>query len=414
HTTSPVEIREKLAVSNDNIENIYSKILQNDRIYELLIISTCNRVEYYMVTDDFLCNVDAVLQIVASESNIDPFELRKYTYIHCGVDAVKHIFRVASGLDSLVLGEPQIFGQVKDAFTAARLYGRVNTFLNKLEDSTIRVGKKVRTQTKIAENPVSVSYAAVELAKKIFNDLSKRVALVIGAGEMCELAAKHLQGNGIKKIYITNRTFERAEALAKDVGGTAIQLDLFKDYLKYADIVISSTGSPNYMVSFEDVHHVMNERKHEPMFFIDIAVPRDIDPRINDIENTYVYDIDDLKSVVENNKKQREKEALRAMEIIEQSVDDFMDWLESLKIIPIIKIIRQQFEEIKNSEIERMADKLKIVDDGELYRINLIMTSYMNKLLHTPIMNIKNSIKDGKDYSISEASKIIFGIKELK
>lgn len=412
HTTSTVDIREKLAVTSDNAANIYNKILQNDRIYELLIISTCNRVEYYMVTDDFLCNVDAVLHIVASESNIDPFELRKYTYIHCGVDAVRHIFRVASGLDSLVLGEPQIFGQVKDAFNAAKLYGRVNTFLNKLEDSTIRVGKKVRTQTKISENPVSVSYAAVELAKKIFNDLSQRVALVIGAGEMCELAAKHLQGNGVKKIYITNRTFEKAEALAKEVGGKAIQLDSFKDYLRDADIVISSTGAPNYMVTFEDVHQIMNERKHEPMFFIDIAVPRDIDPSINEIENTYVYDIDDLKSVVENNKKQREKEALRAMEIIDQSVDDFMDWLDSLKIIPIIKMMRQQFEELKNSEIERMADKLKITDDGELHRINIIMTSYMNKILHNPIMSIKNSIKDKKEYTIPEASKIIFGIKE--
>ncbi|MEF3255233.1 MAG: glutamyl-tRNA reductase [Deferribacterales bacterium] len=412
HNTSPIEIRERLAVSNDNYEKIYNKILQNDRIYELLIVSTCNRVEYYIVTDDFLCNVDAVLYIIASESGIDPIELRKYTYIHCGLEAVRHIFKVASGLDSLVLGEPQIFGQVKDAFTKAKLYGKFDTFLNKLEDSTIRVGKKVRTQTKISENPVSVSYAAVELAKKIFNDLSERVALVIGAGEMCELAAKHLQGGGIKEIYITNRTYERAVMLANEVNGKPIPLDQLLNYLKNADIIISSTGSPTYMVTYDDVLKVMADRKHEPMFFIDIAVPRDIDPKINEIENTYVYDIDDLKQVVEANKKQREKEAIKALEIIDQSVKDFEDWLESLKIVPIIKQIRQMYEDIKNAEIERMADKLKINDAEELRKVDIFLTSYMNKLLHTPITNIKDSIKDKKHYTIPEASKIIFGIKE--
>lgn len=412
HNTSPIEIRERLAVSNDNYEKIYNKILQNDRIYELLIVSTCNRVEYYIVTDDFLCNVDAVLYIIASESGIDPIELRKYTYIHCGLEAVRHIFKVASGLDSLVLGEPQIFGQVKDAFTKAKLYGKFDTFLNKLEDSTIRVGKKVRTQTKISENPVSVSYAAVELAKKIFNDLSERVALVIGAGEMCELAAKHLQGGGIKEIYITNRTYERAVMLANEVNGKPIPLDQLLNYLKNADIIISSTGSPIYMVTYDDVLKVMADRKHEPMFFIDIAVPRDIDPKINEIENTYVYDIDDLKQVVEANKKQREKEAIKALEIIDQSVKDFEDWLESLKIVPIIKQIRQMYEDIKNAEIERMADKLKINDAEELRKVDIFLTSYMNKLLHTPITNIKDSIKDKKHYTIPEASKIIFGIKE--
>lgn len=412
HNTSPVEIREKLAVSEEQYENIYNKILQNERIYELLVVSTCNRVEYYVVTDDFLCNVEAVLSIIAEESGVDHIVLRKYAYIHCGADAIKHIFKVASGLDSLVLGEPQIFGQVKDAFTKARVYGKVDTFLNKLEDSTIRVGKKVRTQTKISENPVSVSYAAVELAKKIFNDLSRRTALIIGAGEMCELAARHLQGSGIHKIFITNRTFERAEMLARDVNGTPVPLDEFKSYLKYADIIISSTGSPTYMVTYQDVTSVMHERKYEPMFFIDIAVPRDIDPDINRIENIYVYDIDDLKSVVEANKKQREKEAVKAMEIIDQAVEDFETWLDSLKIIPIIKLIRQQFEEMRDFELQRMAEKLKITDEGELSRLNAVMTSYMNKLLHSPIMNIKNAVKDHKSYTIPEAAKIIFGIKE--
>ncbi len=412
HNTAPVEIREKLAVSNENYEHIYNKILQNNRIYEVLILSTCNRVEYYIVTDDYLCNVDAVLQIVANESGIDPFELRKYTYIYCGMDSVKHIFKVASGLDSLVLGEPQIFGQVKDAFDKAKLYGKFDTFLNKLEEFTIRTAKKVRTNTKIAENPVSISYAAVELAKKIFNDLSKRSALVIGAGEMCELAAKHLEGNGIKRIFVTNRTFERAEQLAKAVNGVAVPLENFQEYLKEVDIVISSTGAPNYMVTYEMVKNIMGLRKYEPMFFIDIAVPRDIDPKINDLENTFVYDIDDLKEVVESNKKQREKEAIKALEIIEASVLDFEYWLDSLKIVPIIKQLRQQMEELKDNEIQRMADKLKITDPKEIDRIDAVLTSYMNKVLHIPITKLKDSVKDKRHYSIPEAIRAIFDIKE--
>lgn len=412
HNTAPVEIREKLAVSDQNYERIYAQILQNNRIYEVLILSTCNRVEYYIVTDDFLCNVDAVLQIVATESNIDPFELRKYTYIHCGLDAVKHIFKVASGLDSLVLGEPQIFGQVKDAFDKAKIYGKFDTFLNKLEEFTIRTSKKVRTNTKISENPVSVSYAAVELAKKIFNDLSSRTALIIGAGEMCELAAKHLEGNGIKRIFVTNRTFERAQQLAKVVNGEAVPIEQFVEYLKEVDIVISSTGAPNYMVTYEMIKNVLHIRKYEPMFFIDIAVPRDVDPKINELENTFVYDIDDLKEVVEANKKQREKEALKALEIIESQVVEFDHWLSSTKIIPIIKQLRQQMEELKNNEIQRMVEKLKIKDSQEVERIDAVVTAYMNKILHNPIMKLKDSVKDKKQYTISEAVRLIFDIKE--
>ena len=412
HNTAPVEVRERLAVSNENYGQIYNKILQNDRIYEVLILSTCNRVEYYIVTDDFLCNVDAVLHIIASESRIDPFDLRKYTYIHCGMDAVKHLFKVASGLDSLVLGEPQIFGQVKDAFDRAKLYGKIDTFLNKLEEFTIRTAKKVRTNTKISENPVSVSYAAVELAKKIFNDLSNRSAMVIGAGEMCELAAKHLEGNGIKRIFVTNRTFLRAEQLASNVNGVAIPIETFPEYLKDVDIVISSTGAPNYMVTYDMVKGVMNLRKYEPMFFIDIAVPRDIDPKINELENTYVYDIDDLKGVIEANKKQREKEAIKALEIIDSAVADFEYWLDSLKIIPIIKEIRHNLEDIKDNEIRRMAEKLKISDPNEIERINAVLTAYMNKILHVPITRLKDSVKDKKQYTITEAVKLLFDIKD--
>ena len=411
HNTAPVEMRECLAVSEDRLEFIYHKILQNSRIYEIMILSTCNRVEYYIVTDDFLCNVDSVLKIISEESNIDLVELKKHTYIHCGTESIRHLFKVASGLDSLVLGEPQIFGQVKNAFSNAKIYGKMDTFLKKLEEATIKIAKKVRTDTGIGENPVSISYAAVELAKKIFGKLKNRKALIIGAGEMCELAAKHISTTDIEEICVTNRTQEKAEKLASEINGKTISFDRFTEYLQFADIIISSTGAPNCVVTSDMVRQIMPKRKYAPMFFIDIAVPRDIDPEINKIENTYVYDIDDLKSVVENNKKAREKEALRALEMIDSAVEDFLKWIDSLKIVPVIKGIRNYFEEIKEIETERLRDKLKGVDSTI---INGIITGYMNKVLHTPLTNLKNLGNNKEKYTLHEALEILFNIKEIK
>lgn len=408
HNTASVELRECLAVPQEKIERIYSDILKNERIYEALILSTCNRVEYYLVTDDFLCNVESVLKIVAEESKIELHELKNHTYTYCGRDAIKHLFKVACGLDSLVLGEPQIFGQVKDAFVNAKIYGKVDRFLKKLEESTIKIAKKVRTDTKIAENPVSVSYAAVELAKKIFGSLKNKSALIIGAGEMCELAAKHLSTTDISSIVITNRTFEKAEALAKEVSGVAKPFLNNNEYLVDADIIISSTGAPDYIVKYDDVKSIMQKRKYAPMFFIDIAVPRDIDPKINEIENTYVYDIDDLKSVVEANKKAREKEAVKAMEMVEEAVDSFFDWVKSLKIVPTIKNLRLHFEEIKNNELIRLKEKNKNIDETLL---NYALTSYLNKVLHTPMTNLKNLGVGSEKYTLAEAVEILFNLK---
>lgn len=408
HTTAPVEIRECLSVPEDRLETIYSSILQNERIYEILILSTCNRVEYYIVTDDFLCDVENVLQIISEESGIDYTIIRKHTYVHCGKDAIRHLFKVACGLDSLVMGEPQIFGQVKDAFNSAKIYGKVDKFLMKLEEFTIKIAKKVRTDTAVGQNPVSVSYAAVELSKKIFGNLKNKGALIIGAGEMCELAAKHLAATDIGKMIITNRTFERAEKLAREVNAVAKEFQNLKEYLEDVDIVISSTGAPDFILYYDDVKEIMHKRKYAPMFFIDIAVPRDIDPKINEIENVYVYDIDDLKSVVEANKKAREKEAVKAMHMIDDGVEDFLKWIKSLKIVPVIKGLRNYFEEIKGYEISRIKEKYKNVDEQFL---NYVLTSYLNKTLHTPLTNLKNHGVKGDRYTLSEALELLFNLK---
>jgi len=412
HNSAPVEVREKLAVEGEELAKIYSRIMRNDRIYEAMIISTCNRVEYYIVTDDFLCNIESVLGIVSEHCGMDSVELRKYTYIHCGEDSVEHIFRVASGLDSLVMGEPQIFGQVKDAFEACRNYGGAGTFIKKLEEFTIKTTKKVRTHTGIGENPVSVSYAAVELASKIFGDLSAHNALIIGAGEMCELAAKHLVTAGVGNITVTNRTLEKAENLASEADGEVLPFENYLDSLHGYDIVISSTGATELLVTKEDVKEAMVRRKKRPMFFIDIAVPRDIDPQINEVENVYVYDIDDLKAVVEANRKQREKEAVKAMEYINSGLDGFYGWLDSMKIVPVIKSLRASFEETIDQEVARFASKNKVEDKVEIDKMHYILSAYMNKVLHTPLKNLKNNSADGGKYTLDEAMKILFELED--
>jgi len=412
HNTAPVEVRETLAVSGDELSQIYAEIMQNDRIYEAMIISTCNRVEYYIVTDDFLCNIESVLGIVSEHCNMERDQLRKYTYIHCGEDSVHHIFRVASGLDSLVMGEPQIFGQVKESFEACREFGGAGTFIRKLEEYTIKTTKKVRTYTGIGENPVSVSYAAVELAAKIFGNLKSHNALIIGAGEMCELAAKHLVTSDIGSITVTNRTMEKAEKLASEVNGNVLPFENYRENLKDYDIVISSTGATELLVTKDDAKNAMAQRKKRPMFFIDIAVPRDIDPAINEVENVYVYDIDDLKAVVEANKKQREKEAVKAEEYIQQGLENFYGWLDSMKIVPVIKSLRASFEDTIEAEVQRFAQKNKVESKDEMVKMHYLLSAYMNKVLHTPLKNLKNKSSEGGKYTLDEAMKILFELED--
>lgn len=412
HNTAPVELREILAAEGEKLGSLYKALLQNDRIYESVIISTCNRVEYYIVTDDYLCNIESILEVVSRICNIEKQELKKHSYVHCGSDTVKHIFRVAAGLDSLVLGEPQIFGQVKQAFLSARANEGVSDFLNKLEQFLIKTTKKVRTDTGIGDNPVSVSYAAVELAGKIFGQLDNKTALIIGAGEMCELAARHLKTAGIGKIIVTNRTLEKAQNLAREIEGETVEFSSFHETIHEADIIISSTGAPEYVVRAEHMKNIMKKRKFEPMFMIDIAVPRDIDPAINDFENIYVYDIDDLKTVVESNRKLREKEAVKAEEMIVTGVENFYNWVESMKIVPVIKGMRNYFDELKEAELKRYCDKMKITDAEQQKALGYLLSSYMNKVLHQPLTNLKHHGTDKSKYSVSEAIKLLFDIKE--
>lgn len=418
HNSAPVTVREKMAIKKDEMEVLYKKFLTEDIIQELFLVSTCNRVEYYFVINNYLCdkcdinkptcNECEVLNIVHQNCQLDIEDLEKYTYFISGKEAITHIFAVASGLDSLVLGEPQIFGQIKDAFEISKENSGMGGFLNRLFEWTLKTAKKVRTITGISENPVSVSYAAVELAKKIFSDLSLAKAMIIGAGEMCELATRHLVGSKIGSLIVTNRTFEKAIKLAEEFSGDAVTFDRFAQKLPEVDIVISSTGSQDFVVTAEMIQEAMKKRPSRPMFFIDIAVPRDIDPKGANIENTYVYDIDDLKNVVEANKKEREKEAKKAWEIVHNAATDFDEQMESLKITPVIKGMRLYFDEKRNEELQKYCEKFKITDEKEIEHLNYLLTATLNKILHKPFINLKEHATDKSKYSIAEAMEIIF------
>jgi glutamyl-tRNA reductase len=372
-----------------------------------MIISTCNRVEFYIVTDSSP-DIYSVIPVTSGESALN---LRKYSYLFEGAGAVEHLVFVASGIDSLVMGEPQILGQVKDSFRSARKFNALGSYLNRLEQFVLTTSKMVRTNTGISANAVSVSYAAVDLAKKIFGSLEHKKALIIGAGEMCELAVQHLAGAGIGELAITNRTAARAEALAKRYMAKSVEFERFAESLDDKDIIISSTGSPAPILDKTSVERAMKKRQRAPMFFIDIAVPRDIDPAVSEVANVYLYDIDDLKSVVEANRQLREGEAVKAREIIRGSVARFEKKIASLSADPAIKALKGRAGTLREKEINRFLRK----NGGKSLNresINYLLLAMENKLLHTPIRKLKVSTSDSRKYTLKEALLLLFDIKE--
>ena len=330
HKTAPVEIRERVAFSPNQIEKPLRELVELDDIIEGVIVSTCNRVEIYASTRDIAGGIARIKRFMAEYHRI-PFEtLETHLYSHHSEAAIRHVFRVASSLDSMVVGEPQILGQIKTSYGYAAEYKSSGIILNRFLHKAFSVAKRVRTETRIASSAVSVAFAAVELAKKILGDLSDKTVMLIGAGEMCELAAKHFLNSGAKGVMVTNRTFERAERLAEDFGGEAVRFEDMLLHLHRADIVLSSTGAPHIIIGPKDVEEVVRRRRFKPMFFIDIAVPRDIDPKVDDLENAYLFTVDNLQEIVQANLAQRNREAEKAEEIINQEIGQFHKWLSSL------------------------------------------------------------------------------------
>ncbi|MEK7823151.1 MAG: glutamyl-tRNA reductase [Nitrospirota bacterium] len=394
HDTAPIDIREKAAFNGPKLEEAIDILKNSPGIKENIILSTCNRVEIYANVTDIASGSERVKKFIADFHRIPEDVLNKSLYVHSGENAITHVFRVASSLDSMVVGEPQILGQLKDAFDIALKMKSSGVMLNKLMKKAISVAKRVRTETRIGESAVSISFAAVELAKKIFEDLSTKAFMLIGAGEMAELAAKHLISNGVKDVLVTNRTFERAEELAREFNGKAVEFDNFLPALVHTDIVICSTGAPNYILVKDHVHKIMKQRKNKPMFLIDISVPRNIDPEINDIDNVYLYDIDNLHGVVNTNIEERNKEAEKGEKIVDEEVETFLRWQASLNAVPAIVALRDKAEAIRKEELENTLRKLGNLGEKDVKAIEALTNSIVNKLIHFPTAALKSASED--------------------
>jgi glutamyl-tRNA reductase len=388
HETAPVELRECLAREPGNTSTALASMRKLHSIREGLFISTCNRVEALYTSEAPEEARRSVIALLSDLGGMPEHAFSSNLYTFEDTEAIRHIFRVASSLDSLVVGEPQILGQIKDAYYQATKEKTAGVVLNRLMHKTFHVAKRVRTETGIADAAVSISYAAVELAKKIFYDLEGKLVLLIGAGEMAELAAKHLLGQGVTSIRVANRTFSRAVQVAESFNGGAVSFDEIEAQLLEVDIVITSTASTEYVIDHELVKGSLRKRRNRPLFFIDIAVPRDVEPRVN-LGNVYVYDIDDLKGVVEINIAQRKEEAVKAERIVQEEILKFEKWIKTLEVVPTIVSLREKAEAIRQTEIRRSLSSLGQLDPSQREAIETLTLSLAEKIINDPIVVLK-------------------------
>ena len=392
HKTAPVEIREKVAFAPTEMEAPSHQLMALPSIAEGVIVSTCNRVELYAATRSVEAAINELKRFMSEYHGIPADTLNEHLYEYDGEDAIRHVLRVASSLDSMVIGEPQILGQIKTAYGYATEFKTAGVILNRFLHKAFSVAKRVRTETAIASSAVSVSFAAVELARKIFDTLDDKTVMLIGAGEMCELAAKHFVNNGVKKVMVTNRTFARAEKLAAEFpGGIPVSFENFREQLHRVDIVLSSTGAPDYVLDAKKVKEVIKARRYKPMFLIDIAVPRDIDPLANKLDGIYLYDVDDLQGVVQANLKEREKEAAKAERIIDGEIVQFQKWMSTLEVKPTIVALRRQLDQVRQAEVEKTLSSLNDLGKKEKKAIEAMANAIVNKILHHPTNVLKQS-----------------------
>ena len=412
HKTAPIALRENLAFTKDETSAALKAFQESPAISEAILISTCNRVEILMATEDKSNAMDAVKLLLAEFKKIPVTEFENALYIHDGDDAVRHIFRVASSLDSMVVGEPQILGQIKDAYQTATLKKTSGVLLNKLLHRTFFVAKRVRSETGIGDHAVSISYAAIELGRKIFGTLEGKKVLLIGAGEMAEVAVEHLARNRTGDIFIANRTFERGVKLANKFKGKAVRFEEIADCLQRVDIIISSTGSPDYVVTRDQVKGIMRSRRNRPLFFIDIAVPRDIDPEINRLTNSYVYDIDDLKGVIDNNIESRNQEAIKGERIVDEAVIHFRQWYDNMDVVPTIVALRDKMDNIARSEVNKTLQTLNHLSDDDCQAINRMTNAMINKILHDPTILLKKNRTHGDKSVYLDITRKLFKLDE--
>ena len=414
HDSAPVEVREKLAFSPSSVPVALSSFAQSFPSSEIVILSTCNRVEIYATSKDDSLNKDTLLDFFSAFHELPKEEFADHMYHHQGINAVRHLFFVASSLNSGVLGETQIISQVKEAYQTATTAETTGSIINQLFQRSLTVAKDVHTKTAIGKGNISVSTVAVDLAIKIFKDFSEKTMFIIGAGEMCELVLKHLVERGAKTAIVANRNYDKAKSLAEEYDGKAINYEKLGEYLPQADIVISSTASPRHVVHTEHIKNAIKARRGNPMLLIDIAFPRDIDPEISKIDNVYLYDINDLNKVANSNAEERKKDIDKCVTIIDKEVAQYMAWVEELKIGPAISQLRNHFHEIGEQELERLRPKLGDIAHEEWEHIVYSMQRTLNKILHKPAKVGKEKAKNGGGFQYVETIKHLFGIQHKK
>jgi glutamyl-tRNA reductase len=410
HKTAPVEVRESLSMDEGTVRESLKILLGECGIKEALVLCTCNRVEIMVYTTAVHQSIDAIKSLLRDRAGKESMVPDEFVYSMVDRDAVRHLFSVASSLDSMVLGEPQILGQVKEAYRISVESKSAGPMLNRVLHHAFRACKRVRTETEIGRHAVSVSYAAVELARNIFESLDNKSILLVGAGEMVELAAQHFVQRGVRRLRVANRTFSRAQELASQFRGEAIPFDALMAHLSDADIVLSCTGASEYVIGSEDVRKALRLRRNRPIFFIDIAVPRDVDPRVNELENAYLYDIDDIQKVVERNLEHRRAEIDKAQEIVDGEVAQFVAWFRSLEAEPTIKAIRRMADEVRKKEMDRTLSHLPGLGDNERQSLDAMTNAIVNKILHPAMSRLKReSGKDGAGLYV-QVTRELFGL----
>jgi len=411
HHIAPLDFRERLSFSESQLVEALRFLRERHNVREGVILSTCNRVEIHAApTGGDGCA--ALSDFLSTYHHIEPQQLSKFTYRYQNLDAIRYLFKVTASLDSMIVGEPQILGQVKEAYDMALSAGATGAVLNRLFTKALNVGKRVRTETNIASGAVSISFAAVELAKKIFQSLENKTVAIIGAGEMSELTAQHLVENGVSKVIVANRTYERAVKLAEKFNGIPLTLDADLSFLVDADIVISSTNAPHYLIHRQPLQDIMKKRKHRYMFLIDIAVPRDIDPEVSKVENAFLYNIDDLQAVVDSNLKERQREAMIATQIVEAEAEKFYSQLQVFEVNPTIKALHQQFQQIASKELQVCFHKAQLSPQQQGV-VEAMTQAIIKKLLHQPTTNLRRAVNDinGEHVQYARALQELFKLE---
>ncbi len=413
HRTAPLAVRERLALNGPRLEAVLQRLRGQEAVEEAVILSTCNRVELYITAADRQAAWQATADALREICELGPgaeVDFERHLYKLWGVDAIGHLFRVASSLDSMVLGEPQILGQLKTAYAAAAEVGAVGPRLNRAMHRAFSAAKRVRTETQIGEGGISVAYVAAQLAERIFGSLKGRQVLLVGAGEMAELAARHLKDAGTTELTIANRSLERAQALADALQGVAHPLEELPHLLEVADIVITSTGSPRALLRRRHLQTIMRARKQRPIFLIDIAVPRDIEPGCGELDNVYLYDVDDLQQVVADNVAERRREAERAQRIVTEEVERFVQWIGEADVVPTVVALRERFHAVRAQEVERALRKLQHLDEHDRRVVEALANALTNKLLHPPSVALKRYAQEGAPPEALELVRDLFDL----